>query len=1059
MSDQNMDRYLELFLEESTEQIDLLNDGLLRLEKEGAQNDIVEDIFRSAHTLKSAAAFVGQNAMSELAHRMEDLLQQVREDKLRIEIGLVNLLFRIVDRVRNSLVQIANGDKMNDDYKDLKKEIESYHGAAPANESFPANLNEEKSSELSMPVTENASEEIYQKSDSSINESEASAQIKPEQESENSGLIKLSEQSIAELARVYNGRNVFSCSVKIDPDAPMKNMKFLLLSENLSRAYEIFTSVPDAIEFEGSTIYDEYKFILIGDCSKDDIQKECQIDLVVDIIIEEYTKHNTELQTTSLNRSDEVTHSDSKIQTKNIKVSSDKIDYLMNNVGELVIVNSGLQNVYDDLQQSFGDTTFLSELKGKIDQSERIVRDLQSGIMKTRMIPVGVVFNRFARPVRDLANRLGKQVELKFSGEDTELDKNIIDVLGEPLLHIMRNSLDHGIELPDERVQAGKPGTGTLSLQSYQSGNNVFIEIRDDGKGLNRDAIFESAVKKGLVQADQEMTDEEIYHLIFHPGFSTSSEITDVSGRGVGMGVVKKLMDDFKGTVQIENDPGQSCSILMSFPLTLAIVSAVIVRLGSEEYAFPLADVVETIHISKEEITSLQGRQIINLRGDILSIFDLSRLMGLQDQTTESPETIQTGDDPDDKDEIIELPVVVVNSANRKVGFIVSGFSGKMEIVIKSLEQNFKSVAGLIGACLLGDGRIVMVVDVHSLLDTAYEKTREPVSSSQIEYLQAVTKYNEFVISQRHQSRDTTDSVEGVLRKKLKNMEDSVSGIADESDEIHIDEQASLPVAASLPDDPGSRIDADSTKPHDSSVAMATADKTSVESPQELIMDVSSDTIQADDQAVPVTNQNSFKDAFEEISPNDFQKLQEVVKRGMNNSGDVLTQLLGVQVRVSVPEFKTIQFEQLARQNKGKCYAIQLPIEGDMQGMNLLIFDSHSGIQAAGELMGLSAQEVTKLPLEDIESVLCELANIVGSSILNEFSNSTDLSVMPCPPEFYFGEYEDIIKKIKNSTTYQEEMQILYIMTDFFRDDVEFFGRLYVIPTTKSLARVLNHLD
>jgi two-component system chemotaxis sensor kinase CheA len=270
------------------------------------------------------------------------------------------------------------------------------------------------------------------------------------------------------------------------------------------------------------------------------------------------------------------------------------------------------------------------------------------------MIPVGLVFHRFTRPVRDLALELGKEVEFEFHGEETELDKNIIDGLNEPLLHIVRNSLDHGIETPEQRRAAGKPPVATLGMHAYQSGNSIFLEVRDDGRGLNKEAILKRARENGLVTPEAVPSDDEIYNFIFQAGFSTAEKVTDLSGRGVGMNVVKKMVQEFKGSITIRNEPGQGCAFVLQFPLTLAIVAAILVRVADEQYAFPLSDVVETIKIDRREITTLQGRDIIHLRGDILPVFSLGRLMGMH------------GDSGNE-----EFPVIIASVGGRKLAFLV----------------------------------------------------------------------------------------------------------------------------------------------------------------------------------------------------------------------------------------------------------------------------------------------------------------------------------------------------------------------------------------------------
>ncbi len=1043
------DRYFDIFLEEATEQIETLGQNLLLLERHGPDEEVINELFRSAHTLKSAAAFVGFDGLSELNHRMEDLLQRIKDGSLPIQTELVNLLFRIVDRIRSFLALVSEGEEPKEDFTDLKRAVEDYarQGAMPGARSGGATT----------------------AGGAAHDESAARARGEAARQDAALNFLTLTPEEEADLRRVAGKKAVFDGAVRLDRDAAIKNMRYLLLLENLKRETHVFRSFPVSEELESDQEYDHLSFIVFGDFSRDKLMKLCQVDMVEEVRLSEHAMNDDELRQRAVEGPQH--QQEARIQSKNIKVSSEKIDYLMNNVGELVIINSGLQKIYEDLQNAFGETALLTELKGKIDQAERIARDLQSGIMKTRMIPVGLVFHRFTRPVRDLALELGKEVDLEFAGEDTELDKNIIDALGEPMLHLLRNSLDHGIESPEERKRAGKPEAGKLALHSFQSGNNIFIEVTDDGRGLNSVAIKQKAIAQGLIPAGVELREEEIYELIFHPGFSTAESVTDISGRGVGMNVVKKMVEDFKGSIQIQSAPGRGSSFLLSFPLTLAIVSAILVRLQDEEYAFPLADVVETIKVSRDEITSLQGRDIINLRGDILPVYRLSMLLGLPTRQTDE-----------------EFPVLIAMSANRKIGFIVDGLIGKKEIVIKSLEQNFRSVTGLIGACLMGDGRIIMVLDVQGLLELAQKRQPAQLRSlldgaaADADFLNPTQLYNmrvEELIRIQKQAVSEWGALEGGWDEEQMAALETAGAVAASAATTPSAYAGAAPAA-----DVADALTSDRRTTADLFRADASAFSVDALLRESQARDVrnagagvgtagghpdapESRPHAADSaalRATPTTGGHGHEEKaapLRELSDEDYEKLFGLINRGMLNAGQVLSQLLGVRVDVSVPEIKTMDYNQLEKYvPRGSLLAAAVEAETGIDAIVLLIFDESTGYRAAGDLMGLAADQwgPQGISLEDLRSVLCELINIVGAGILNELSNRTGITMTPSVPDFFAGEHPDVMRWIDSRETAGKGLKILYITADFFRQDLEFLGRLFLIPSSQSLARVVNKL-
>ncbi|MBE8416868.1 chemotaxis protein CheA, partial [Leptospira borgpetersenii] len=605
--------YTELFLEESEDQIEELNINLLRLEADHKNLSIINDIFRAAHSLKSSAAFVGLYNLSDLAHKMENLLQLTRDGKLQVKLPLVNLLFQCFDLIKYVIRSVAEGNKIDTPFTDMIQKLDAYE-KDPTSFSNVAGASSAQAAPFSNAP---ASSVPAQKSVEALATSAASSA--PAKSVSYSGLeIHLEAEEVRELEEeIRKSGKCWKISVTLGKDSPMKGLRFSLILQNLKNLGVVFKSVPDLEELDKGMDVTSIALLFISSESLEQIRTAANVDMVEFLDVQEYVPTVQEAVTANFKIEDDMAASESRVTLKSIKVSSDKLDQLMNNVGELIITNSGFQRIYDDLIRVFGEDQLFNDLKSRIDLINRISKELQSGIMNIRMVQISTVFRRFSRLVRDLSLETGKKVNLVLSGESTELDKKVIDALGEPLLHLIRNSVDHGIETPAERLAAGKPEVGTLELNSYQGGSNIMVEIRDDGRGLDSEKILSKAIEKGLVGATEasNLSEQEIFQFIFQAGFSTAEKVTDISGRGVGMNVVNNLIQEFKGKIIINSVKGQGSSFVLSFPQALAIIPSILVLMEEEVYAFPLSEVNETIKINNDQITTLEGNEIINLRG------------------------------------------------------------------------------------------------------------------------------------------------------------------------------------------------------------------------------------------------------------------------------------------------------------------------------------------------------------------------------------------------------------------------------------------------------------
>ncbi|MDA3901246.1 MAG: chemotaxis protein CheW [Spirochaetes bacterium] len=726
----SLGEYQDIFLEEADDQLQELNKNLLELEQAPDDEDTINNIFRAAHSLKSSAGFVGLMDLSELAHKMENLLQGVRDKTMHITPEMVDLLFKCFDHINLVIGKVSQGEEPIVDLSGIIAEIGDMQGQS-------SSMSEAKEKQTDEPA-----------------------------ESDRASVPKttFSGQEKRHLKRgVDEGLSCYELTIFIEPDAPMKWVKAQLILNNIKNMAQVVKTIPDEENLTDEAIRDVLKLIILTDEDLRDVRSACDVDLVsqIDVLkismekrenkyvikfgdkqvlsetkedepvaehpaaflpqqpVEkvEYTEEDdsefdsedermfssgtqqsagsTERRTASVSRNAPI--------LRTVKVSVDKLDDLLNNVGELVIANSGFFRLYEDLKKMQLGKNVTNEFKNRIEQMARIAKDLQSGIMKTRMVPIGQVFTRFHRLIRDVSKECGKSVQLVTRGEDTELDKKVIDVIGEPLMHMIRNSIDHGIETPEERKALKKSDVATVTLSAHQGGNQIFVEVIDDGRGLDVEVIRNKAVEKGLVTSDQvgNLDHTEIYNFIFHPGFSTAKTVTDVSGRGVGMNVVREVVQEMGGNITIESEQGMGTRFIMAFPLTLAIIPAIMVSVKDETYAIPLTDVIETINISHKDITTIEGHEVINLRGEILSLVRLSQFVGV-------PLNFQNEDD---------IPVIVVGYSSRKIGLIVDALEGKLEIVIKSLETNFRTVEGLAGASILGDGSIALILDIASMIN------------------------------------------------------------------------------------------------------------------------------------------------------------------------------------------------------------------------------------------------------------------------------------------------------------------------------------------------------
>ncbi|MCQ2881406.1 chemotaxis histidine kinase/response regulator CheAY2 [Helicobacter pylori] len=648
----DLQEIMEDFLIEAFEMNEQLDQDLVELEHNPEDLDLLNRIFRVAHTIKGSSSFLNLNILTHLTHNMEDVLNRARKGEIKITPDIMDVVLRSIDLMKTLLVTIrdtgsdTNNGKENEIEEAVKQlqaiTSQNLEGAkertteAPEKEAKEENIEENKENKAKAPTAENTSSDNPLADEPDLDYANMSA-----------------EEVEAEIERLLNKRQ--------EADKERRAQKKQEAKQEVAPTKEPpKTETPKAPKTE----------------TKAKAKADTEENKAPSIGVEQ-----------------------------TVRVDVRRLDHLMNLIGELVLGKNRLIRIYSDVEERYDGEKFLEELNQVVSSISAVTTDLQLAVMKTRMQPVGKVFNKFPRMVRDLSRELGKSIELIIEGEETELDKSIVEEIGDPLIHIIRNSCDHGIEPLEERRRLNKPETGKVQLSAYNEGNHIVIKISDDGKGLDPVMLKEKAIEKGVIsERDAEgMSDREAFNLIFKPGFSTAKVVSNVSGRGVGMDVVKTNIEKLNGIIEIDSEVGVGTTQKLKIPLTLAIIQALLVGVQEEYYAIPLSSVLETVRISQDEIYTVDGKSVLRLRDEVLSLVRLSDIFKV-DAILESNSDVY---------------VVIIGLADQKIGVIVDYLIGQEEVVIKSLGYYLKNTRGIAGATVRGDGKITLIVDVGAMMDMA----------------------------------------------------------------------------------------------------------------------------------------------------------------------------------------------------------------------------------------------------------------------------------------------------------------------------------------------------
>ena len=698
----DVSQYLEIFIDESEEHLQTLSDCIMVLEKEPDNKDTINEVFRAAHSLKGMAGTMGFKRMQHLTHDMENVFQEVRSDHIKVTSGMIDLLFKCLDALEGYVDNIkSTSDEGTEDNEVIIKELNDFiaktEGAeetgntetSEAKEAAPESTQEEKAGQEKIELTNDEKK--------AIREAES------------------------------NGQHIYVMTVHIQKDCLLKAARAFLVFKAVEDFGQILVYRPSSQDIEDEKFEFEFSFFLASEESEDKIvavaKAVSEIEKVdaEEIHLDEYVK---EAEAQEEQQAKEATAeqkeapaeapkaaekkapaANAKKQTnakpvtgRTVRVDIEKLDALMNQVSELIIAKNSLVSISSNESGEYQNQSFHEQ----IEYLERITTNLHESVMKVRMVPIESVVNKFPRMIRDLSRKLGKKMELYMTGEDTELDRTVVDQIGDPLQHLLRNSADHGLEDNATRVERGKREVGSIFLKAFQEGNNVIIEVGDDGNGIDVAAVRDKAVERGVITAEQaeNMSQKEIINILFLPSFSMAKKITDISGRGVGLDVVKSNIEALGGDVEVRTQLGEGTTFIVRLPLTLAIIQALMVEIRDEKYAIALGSISNIESIPVNEIKYVQAQEVIHLRGAVIPLIRLDQVLDMEEKQ-EEPEN---------------LTVVIVKKGDSLAGLVVDNLIGQQEIVIKSLGKYINNNKIISGATILGDGEVALILDVNTLM-------------------------------------------------------------------------------------------------------------------------------------------------------------------------------------------------------------------------------------------------------------------------------------------------------------------------------------------------------
>lgn len=683
----DMSQYLQIFIDESKDNLQSLNEHLLNLENEPDNIQILNEIFRVAHTLKGMAGTMSFTKMQKLTHNIENVLSEIRNGKIHVNAEILDILFQCLDALENYVEEIENTSNEGvEEYSHLVKQLSNL-----------IDISQGKNVKSAVESIDKV--EVIAKTNTS--EEETSMQTE-----EGLPMLVLPEAQLhIKDEALRRDMNVFELCITLSSTCVLKSARAFVIFTELERLGEIIHAVPEVQDIEDEKFDQSFTLVFVTDVKKEQIHNIIMSVVEVgSIVIRQFVRdknmqieeRETVVEEIKEKETEAGQHNQGKGQVagKSVRVNIERLDTLMNLVSELIIVKTQLEG----LRVASGDTN--ANYNDSVEYLERVTTSLHDAVMKVRMVPVESVFNRFPRMIRDVSRKLGKDIDLVMSGEETELDRTVIDEIGDPLIHLLRNAADHGLETTEERIQAGKDSKGIIKLQAYQDGNSVVIEVADDGKGIDADKIRAKAITKGQITKEESstMSDQEILDLLFRPSFSTAEKVTDLSGRGVGLDVVKSKITALGGHVEVKTEVEKGSTFIVRLPLTLAIIQALMVKIGEEKYAIPLNTIQNIEDVHKKDIKLVQNQEVIVLRNEVIPLIRLHSLLDMEETEKEL------------------MMVVVIKKGERQIGFIIDSLIGQQEIVIKPLGKYLSHINMIAGATILGNGEVALILDINTLV-------------------------------------------------------------------------------------------------------------------------------------------------------------------------------------------------------------------------------------------------------------------------------------------------------------------------------------------------------
>lgn len=717
----DVSQYLEIFLDETKEHLQNLNTQILNLEAEPGNMDTINEIFRAAHSLKGMAGTMGYKRMQNLTHDMENVFSEVRNGNITVKPEMIDILFQCLDALEeytNNIQTAADeGTNENNSLISALKSILEGKGAETKEASITSATQKvavETSTEVMTSLNENTTEKKW------LNIELNSSQLEVMKSACEQGhrvigmTVKVQEACILKAARAFlvfkaieeEGEIVFSVPTTQDIEDEKFELDFTLIVitqasvETIKEAAESVSEIEYALAEElDLTQYDKKSNVADDTVNQIEVQKAEKEEAV-----ESNVQKSTPAVTSGVSAESTAANKDKKqtqgkpVVNRTVRVDIEKLDVLMNLVSELIIAKNSLVSATNQNTTGAGN----SNVNEQIEYLESVTTDLHESVMKVRMVPIESVVNKFPRMIRDLTKKLNKQMELYMTGEETELDRTVVDEIGDPLMHLLRNAADHGLESTEERIRKGKPEVGSIYLDAFQDGNNVIIEVRDDGNGINVDSVRTKALERGTITPEQasNMSDKEIINLLFLPSFSTAKTVTDVSGRGVGLDVVKSKIEALSGEVEVKSVLGEGSTWTIRLPLTLAIIQALMVIVGNEKYAISLGSIQTIEDVKPSDVKFVQNKEVIHLRGNVIPLIRLPKILDVE--STQNPDE--------------NMIVVIVKKGDKQAGLVIDDLIGQQEIVIKSLGKYIKQCKFISGATILGDGEVALILDANALI-------------------------------------------------------------------------------------------------------------------------------------------------------------------------------------------------------------------------------------------------------------------------------------------------------------------------------------------------------